>query len=212
MSVEKLYQDDRIILYHGDTNADFIRFLAKRAAFYAFHPVVDEFCRDKTPEQIFNVAKNKIEYRRDPRLGERILSPALIIQELRKGRKVQEDCDGKTLFLASCLANMGYHVNIIGALFQKAGATGINHVFVEFLDDKSDQWIQLEPSTRILGFGQVSPRAVPVLKVALQEPNFKKLSPHKIAQFMQVANEVGDITDPVDKDECKRNKEVLWEL
>lgn len=212
MSVEKLYQDDRIILYQGDTNADFIRFLAKRAAFYAFHPVVDDFCRDKTPEQIFNIAKNKLEYRRDPRLGERILSPALIIKELLRGRKVQEDCDGKTLFLASCLANMGYHVNIIGALFQKSGATGINHVFLEFLDDKNEQWIQLEPSTRILGFGQVSPRAIPVLRVALQEPNFKKMKPHQIAAFMRVASEVGDAVDSVGKDGCKIDKEVLWEL
>ncbi len=198
MNVEKLYENDRIIFWKGRRNADFIKLLAKRAAYYSVHPRVDEFCRNKTPEVIYKYARNKIIYRKDPRISERILSPALIIDEWSRGKKVTGDCDDKSLFLASCIANMGFPVRLVGAMFKKPNATGINHVYVEFY--RNGRWISLEPSTRLLTFGEKSPKVVPILRVQLREPEIKE-----VAAFT-------DFHDVGNKDDFGLEKEALWSI
>lgn len=199
MNVEKIYENDRIIFWRGKRNADFIKLLARRASYYAVHPRVDEFCRNKTPELIYKYARNKIVYRKDPRISERILSPSLIIDEWSKNKKVVGDCDDKSLFLASCLANMGYSVRLVGAMFKKIGATGINHVYVEFL--MNNRWIPLEPSTRILHFGEKSPRVVPILRVKLSEPNIKAIV-EAFTDFHDIGN----------KDDFSIYREAVWTI
>jgi hypothetical protein len=151
------------------------------------------------PEDAYKFARNKLVYRKDPRIGEKILSPAYIIELWREGKRVIGDCDDKTLFLASCLANMGYHVNVVGGLFNKPGATGINHVYVEFLNDQGE-WISLEPSTKVLGFGDKSPRVTPMLKVRIKEPSMSKV------------NNMVDFHGAPEKDTIGLAEEALWEI
>ena len=197
MAVEKLFEGKNIIVWHGDTNADFIKFIAKRAGYYAFNPTVNEFCMQIVgPEDAYYFARNKIIYRKDPRLGERILSPAYVIELFKQGKRVTGDCDDKTLFLATCLANMGYYVRVVGAMFLKEGSQGINHVYVEFYDPVTKNWIPLEPSTRTLGFGEKSPRVVPLIKVNLKTPG--------VGLEIEYGNP--------EKDELSISEEALWTI
>lgn len=197
MSTKKIYQDKRLIFWEGQKNEDFIRHIAERTKVYANDPVVRNFALDKSPQNLYDIAKNMIHYAKDPRdyiqflnrlvqlFGddykpyinkyqeflqkrqqemELLIAPPVIIEMLQRRIKIIGDCDDKTLFLASCLLSKGYSVKIVGAMLVKPNARGINHVYLEYQNEKGE-WIPLEASTILLGFGQKSEKAVPLLRI-----------------------------------------------
>lgn len=168
MAYKMIKRDDKSVVYKIDTNDDFIDLLANRASYYSLQPEIVEFVLDycKSVEDCFRYAQKIIEYKKDSKAGEIILSPVEIVKRLRANKRVAGDCDDKSLFLASILLAMGYPVRLVAAHFidgtekSKSDMSEVNHVFVQYYDEKKKQWINLEPSSKSYKVGQKSPKVI----------------------------------------------------
>jgi len=183
MAYKKIKKDDKSITYKIDTNDDFIALVAERAGFYSLRPEVLEFVLDhcRKISDCFKFAQKIVEYKKDSKAGEIILSPVEIIKRIKQGKRVAGDCDDKSLFLATLVAAMGYPVRLLGAHFitgkeSKSEMNEINHIFVEFYDPKTKKWYYLEPSSKKLKPGQKSPKVLVLTKHPVAHLTSKEVS------------------------------------
>ncbi len=196
MATELLLHTKKLNLYKTDTNREFIKLLAERALHYAIQPEVNDFCDEHSdPRELYEIAKGittrGIVYHPDFRgvKMEKIVSPIRMIKRLRQGKVVTGDCDDKVLFLASCLVNRGYEVNIIGACYLKPGVPEgeINHTYLEFKKPEDKNWTPLDPSARTGRFGVKPAMVIPVVKFKVST---KDLDVRKVAEIVDVGESI----------------------
>lgn len=193
--LEEVFKDQNIIVYKlkGD-NKKFIEFLADRIIAYSMHPFIHNYVRttNLTLESAFELAQKRIGYKKDPSKFEGIISPVKILREhILKNVPISGDCDDKVLFLGTLLANMGYKLKVVGAFFPAHGKYDkpvINHVYLEYYNEKLNKWLPLEPTATYTRPGEIGIGVIPLYKVELSERNIvsKEIIPvneiHEIAQ------------------------------
>jgi len=188
-TIAELFHSDKVILWGVNTPEDLAKLIARRIEFYAIHPEVNAFTNSLIPPEQKNVlyskvfpeiayyiARDKIKYHKEysgeiKDLGvkqtETILSPVAVIRSLKEGKQVYGDCDCKTLFLGTLLANKGFPVRLVLARIMKGNETQEelyvpNHIYLEFAyPDKPDNWIPLDASGN-RPFGQIAPNVIPL--------------------------------------------------
>lgn len=174
--LEEVFKDQNIIVYKlkGD-NKKFIEFLADRIIAYSMHPFIHNYVRttNLTLDKAFELAQKKIRYQKDPSRFEGIISPVKILREhILKNIPISGDCDDKVLFLGTLLANMGYKLKVVGAFFPAHGKFDkpvINHVYLEYYDEKLGKWLPLEPTATYTKPGEIGINVIPLYKVELSE-------------------------------------------
>lgn len=173
VELETIYKDDRIIIHKlKGGNKEFIDFIAQKILQYSIHPVVYNFVRtqDLNVEKAFYLAQKYIKYRKDPTKIEGIIAPSKIIEEhIIPKKPIYGDCDDKVLFLGSLLVSMGYPVKVVGAYYSPEGKVEkkINHVYLEYYDDKKKKWIVLEPTSPKTRIGEMGYGVIPIYKVEI---------------------------------------------
>jgi len=117
-------------------------------------------CR-REPECMYNWLKARIFYMGDPPGMERLKSPALIFNEIKKYGKSGIDCDDASALAASVLIAAGFPVRLRTSFVEKAARHysfyrgNANHVSVEFklIEDDKARWIPFD-LTHKEGFGK----------------------------------------------------------
>jgi len=198
-TIAELFRSDKVILWGVNTPEDLAQLIARRIEFYAIHPEVNAFANSLIPpesknvlyskvypEIVYYIARDKIKYHKEysgeiKDLGvkqtETILSPVAVIRSLKEGKQVYGDCDCKTLFLGTMLANKGFPVRLVLARIVKGGESQAelytpNHIYLEFAyPDKPDKWIPLDASSN-RPFGQISPNIIPLKRFYVGRAGF----------------------------------------
>jgi len=217
-TIAELFHSDKVILWGVNTPEDLAQLIARRIEFYSIHPEVNAFANSLIPPQtknelyskvypqiVYHIARDKIRYHKEysgeiKELGvkqsETILSPVAVIRSLKENKPVFGDCDCKTLFLGTMLANKGFPVRLVLAHLVKGERNENiytpNHIYLEFAyPDKPDKWIPLDPSGN-RPFGQISPDIIPLKRFYVGRHNFeiaqleKKIPP----EFLITAGEL----------------------
>lgn len=187
-TIHELYRSDKVILWGINTPDDLAELIARRIEFYAIHPEVNAFTASLIPPKERNylyskefpkiaylIARDKIKYHKEYAgairdLGvvqsETIMSPVAVIRSIKQGKPVWGDCDCKTLFLGTLLANRGFKVRLVLAhILKHEPGENIyvpNHIYLEFAyPDRPDKWIPLDASGN-RPFGNISPDIIPL--------------------------------------------------
>ncbi|MEM2264654.1 MAG: hypothetical protein QXX03_05630 [Nitrososphaerota archaeon] len=191
MRIEELYKDKYVRLWGVDTPEDLATLIARRIEFYALHPIINKFTaslipppdRNKLYSKVFPqiaylVARDKIRYHKEysgvvrdlgARQAEVLLAPHAVAQSIMEGKPVYGDCDCKTLFLGTLLANRGFPVRLVLARIVK-GNKGENiyipnHIYLEFAyPDEPNKWIPLDAASN-RPFGQISSDIIPLKRI-----------------------------------------------
>lgn len=199
MKSEVIYSDKRLIIHKvKGGNKEFIDFLAQKILEYSIHPVVYDFVRTRnlTPEKAFYLAQRKIQYIKDPTRIEGIIAPPKIIKEhILKNVPIKGDCDDKVLFLGSLLVSMGYPIKVVGAYYglhdeQKNKGPRINHVYLEYYDEKQKKWIPLEPTSTTTKFGEMGFGVIPLYKAEISQKEGKFNISYEIVPVGQKEDEM----------------------
>jgi len=190
-NIAQLYRDDKIILWGINTPEDLAELIARRIEFYAVHPEVNSFANSLIPVPSKNepyskvfphiaylIARDKIRYHKEysgairdlgVQQSETLISPIAVIRSIRQGKPVYGDCDCKTLFLGTLLANKGFPVRLVLAHIRKyepgENIYVPNHIYLEFAyPDRPDKWIPLDASGN-REFGKISPDIIPLKRI-----------------------------------------------
>lgn len=199
--MKKLYEEDRVILWELKDADDFARLIARRIELYATHPEINAFANSiipvppknlpyskEFPRIAYLLARDKIKYHREyvggiRELGsqshETLISPVAVVRSIKQNKPVFGDCDDKTFFLGTLLANKGYKVRLVLAHILK-GEVGENvnipnHIYLEFAYPDSDKWIPLDPSGN-RPFGELSPNVIPLKRFYVGKPEIHEIA------------------------------------
>lgn len=87
-------------------------------------------------------------YMHDPRTIELVRAPYRVCEQLMQGQRPTLDCDDMTALLAALLLSVGAQVRIVTVAFANQmynGERQYSHVFVQFHERKSGEWVALDP-------------------------------------------------------------------
>lgn len=189
--ITELYQDKYVKLWGINTPEDLAVLIARRIEFYALHPIINKFTASLIPPSEKNklyskvfpqiaylVARDKIKYHREysgeirelgAKQAEILIAPHAVAESIMEGKNVYGDCDCKTLFLGTLLANRGFPVRLVLArIVKNTPGENIyipNHIYLEFAyPDEPDKWTPLDPASN-RPFGQISPNIIPLKRI-----------------------------------------------
>ena len=97
---------------------------------------------------LYNFVEARTRYMRDPRTVELVKEVRIPVQQLMTGQTPQLDCDDMAALLAALILVTGGSCRIVTVAFKNIifnGEQQYSHVFVQFLEPKTNTWITLDP-------------------------------------------------------------------